>query len=128
MEQKFYYLHNVDSSVNMFKNKVDTYHRREDYTYMYNVGLSISQWLPCPLAIWAFALNSNLAKKNSIKDYYSKAHGIGGGKIDWIEKWLTDRRLLIVVDGEVSSWRSVLGLGFINIYLYIYIYIYIYNS
>ena len=37
------------SSVNMFKNKVDTYLRI--------VGHSISQWLPCPLAIWAFALD-----------------------------------------------------------------------
>ena len=26
------------------------------------VGLSISQWLPCPLAIWAFALDGNLVK------------------------------------------------------------------
>ena len=41
------------SSVNMFKNKVDTYLRRADYTYRYIkiVGLSISQWLPCPLVI-----------------------------------------------------------------------------
>ena len=29
---------------------------------MNNVGLSISQWLPCPLAIWAFALDGNLVK------------------------------------------------------------------
>ena len=40
------------SSVNMFKNKVDTYFRRADY----NVGLSISQWPPCPLAFWTVAL------------------------------------------------------------------------
>ena len=32
------------SSVNMFKI------RRVDYTQIKNVGLSISQWLPCPLA------------------------------------------------------------------------------
>ena len=31
------------SSVNMFKNKVETYLRRADYTYIKNVGLSISQ-------------------------------------------------------------------------------------
>ena len=37
----------------MFKNKVDTYLRREGYTSMKNAGLSISQWLPCPLAIRA---------------------------------------------------------------------------
>ena len=50
------------SSVNMFKNKVDTYLRRVGYTGMKNGGLSISQWLSCPLAIWAFGLDGNLAK------------------------------------------------------------------
>ena len=44
------------SSVNMFKNKVDTYLRRAGHKQMNIVGLSISQWLPCPLAIWAFGL------------------------------------------------------------------------
>ena len=28
--------------------------------------------------------------------------------IDWIEQWLTDRRQRVVVDGEVSNWKSVL--------------------
>ena len=37
-----------------------------------------------------------------------KAHGIGDGIIDWIEQWLTDRRQRVVVDGEVSNWKSVL--------------------
>ena len=50
------------SNVNMFKNKVDTYTRRADYTQIKNVRLSISQWLPCPLAIWAFVLDGNLVK------------------------------------------------------------------
>ena len=50
------------SSVNMFKNKVDTYLRRVDCTKIKNVGLSINQWLPCPLAIWAFGLDGNLVK------------------------------------------------------------------
>ena len=27
----------------------------------------------------------------------------------WIEQWLTDRRQRVVVDGEVSSWKSVLS-------------------
>ena len=45
------------SSVNMFKNKVDTYLRRAGYKYMNIDGLSISQWRPCPLAIWAFGLD-----------------------------------------------------------------------
>ena len=37
-----------------------------------------------------------------------KAHGIGDGVIDWIEQWLTDRRQRVVVDGEISNWKSVL--------------------
>ena len=38
-----------------------------------------------------------------------KARDIGDGIIDWIEQWLTDRRQLVVVDGEVSNWKSVLS-------------------
>ena len=37
-----------------------------------------------------------------------KARGIGNGMINWIEKWLIDRRQRVVVDGEVSNWKSVL--------------------
>ena len=50
------------SSVNMFKDKVQRYLRRADWTYIKNVGPSIIQWLPCPLAIWIFALDGNLVK------------------------------------------------------------------
>ena len=38
-----------------------------------------------------------------------KAHGIGNGMINWIEKWIIDRRQRVVVDGEVSNWKSVLS-------------------
>ena len=38
-----------------------------------------------------------------------KAHGIRDDIIDWIEQWLTDRRQYVVVDEEVSNWKSVLG-------------------
>ena len=38
-----------------------------------------------------------------------KAHGIGNGMINWIEKWLIDRRQRVVVDGEVSDRKSVLS-------------------
>ena len=38
-----------------------------------------------------------------------KAHGIGDSITDWIEQWLTDRRQRVVVDGEVSTWKSVLS-------------------
>ena len=38
-----------------------------------------------------------------------KALGIGDSITDWIEQWLTDRRQRVVVDGEVSNWKSVLS-------------------
>ena len=38
-----------------------------------------------------------------------KAHGIGNGVINWIEKWLTHRRQRVIVDGEISNWKSVLS-------------------
>ena len=38
-----------------------------------------------------------------------KSHGMGNSIINWIEQWLTDRRQRVVVDGEVSSWKSVLS-------------------
>ena len=34
-----------------------------------------------------------------------KDHGIGNGMINWIEKWLLDRRQRVVVVGEVSIWK-----------------------
>ena len=37
-----------------------------------------------------------------------KAHGIGNDVINWIEKWLTHRQR-IIVDGEISNWKSVLS-------------------
>ena len=54
-----------------------------------------------------------------------KAHSIGDCIINWIEKWLTDRRLRVVVDGEVSncfkwgtrriSFRTYIILNIINL-------------
>ena len=38
-----------------------------------------------------------------------KSHGMGNSIINWIEQWLTDRRQRVVVDGEVSIWKSVLS-------------------
>ena len=38
-----------------------------------------------------------------------KAHGIGNDVINWIEKWLTHRKQRVIVDGEISSWKSVLS-------------------
>ena len=38
-----------------------------------------------------------------------KAHGIGNDVINWIEKWLTRRRQRVIVDGEISNWKSVLN-------------------
>ena len=38
-----------------------------------------------------------------------KSHGMGNSIINWIEQWLTDRGQKVVVDGKVSSWKSVLS-------------------
>ena len=38
-----------------------------------------------------------------------KAHGICNYVINWIEKWLTHRRQRVIVDGEISNWKSVLS-------------------
>ena len=37
-----------------------------------------------------------------------KSYGLGNSIINWIEQWITDRRQRVVVDGEVSSWKSLL--------------------
>ena len=37
------------------------------------------------------------------------AHGIGKEVINWIETWLTHRRQRVIVDGEISNWKSVLS-------------------
>ena len=53
------------SSVNMFKNRIDA-----KCVNAKIVGLSISQWLPCPLAIWnllfGMAILLNLVKSKSM--------------------------------------------------------------
>ena len=38
-----------------------------------------------------------------------KSHGMENSIINWIEQWLTDRKQRVVVDGGVSSWKSVLS-------------------
>ena len=38
-----------------------------------------------------------------------KSHGMGNSIINWIGQWLIDRSQRVVVDGEVSSWKSVLS-------------------
>ena len=58
----FFYRLCTAISVNMFKNKVDTYLRRAGYTWKKHVGLSKCQRLPCPLAIWVFVLEGTLVK------------------------------------------------------------------
>ena len=38
-----------------------------------------------------------------------KSDGMGNIIINWIEQWLTYRRQRVVVEGEVSSWKSVMS-------------------
>ena len=38
-----------------------------------------------------------------------KLKSIGNDVINWIEKWLTHRRQRVIVDGEISNWKSVLS-------------------
>ena len=38
-----------------------------------------------------------------------KAYGVGNDVINWTEKWLTHRRHRVIVDGEISNWKSVLS-------------------
>ena len=38
-----------------------------------------------------------------------KARGIGNDVINWIEEWLTHRRQRVMVDVEISNWKSVLS-------------------
>ena len=39
-----------------------------------------------------------------------KYHCLGISIINWMEQWLTDRiQIVVVVDGEVSNWKSVLS-------------------
>ena len=55
------------SSVNMFKNRIDRYLMRGLHIDKKIVGLSISQWLPCPLCrlelvVWDGNLVKSLVK------------------------------------------------------------------
>ena len=36
-----------------------------------------------------------------------KAHGFGGPLLHWIDKWLTDRKQRIVLNGKASAWAAV---------------------
>ena len=38
-----------------------------------------------------------------------KAHGICNDAINWVEKWLTHSRQRVIIDGEISTWKSVLN-------------------
>ena len=38
-----------------------------------------------------------------------KAHGIGNDVINWIENWLTHRKQRVILDGEISNWKSVVN-------------------
>ena len=60
------------------------------------------------------ALTSQKTDEPSVTEFQRlisklKSHGMGNSIINWIEQWLKDRRQRVVVDGEVSSWKSVLS-------------------
>ena len=38
-----------------------------------------------------------------------KANGIGNNVIHYIEEWLKQRRQSVIVDSEISNWKSVLS-------------------
>ena len=38
-----------------------------------------------------------------------KAHGICNDVINWTEKWIAHRRQRVILDGEISNWKSVLS-------------------
>ena len=62
------------SSVNMFKNRIDIYDKGGLHIDEKIVGLSISQWLLCPLAIWNLLFGmAILFKVNDQSDtFYSR--------------------------------------------------------
>ena len=37
------------------------------------------------------------------------AYGLGESMISWIQAWLTDRRQRVIVEGEISNWKSILS-------------------
>ena len=56
---------------------------------------------------WPPSIRENVPHQRLISKL--KSHGMGNSIINWIEQWLKDRRQRVVVDGEVSSWKSVLS-------------------
>ena len=38
-----------------------------------------------------------------------KAHGIDGVVLEWIRRWLTDRKQRVILNGETSDWLPVLS-------------------
>ena len=38
-----------------------------------------------------------------------RLHGIGGGLVEWIGEWLTDRKQRVVLNGAMSGWKEVVS-------------------
>ena len=66
----------------------------------------ITKWVDDGLPVDVIYLDF---QKTFDKVPHQKSRGMGNSIINWIEQWLTDRRQRVVVDGEVSSWKSVLS-------------------
>ena len=37
------------------------------------------------------------------------AHGLDGDILQWIENWLSNRKLRVILNGQYSGWRDVLS-------------------
>ena len=61
-----------------------------------------------PVDIIYFDLKKAFDKVPHQRLLLKAAHGIGNNMTNLIEKWLIDRRQKVLVDGEVSHWKSLL--------------------
>ena len=112
------------NGTNYFKNNVDTYLRRSGYIQkkfglsIKNVVLSISQWLPCPLAIWVFAFDFiksyyNLLKKNYIRlncnGYCVFVNGMSHSK--WASTFQTQMMHNICNHHDIAAVYFIMAVG-----------------
>ena len=69
----------------------------------------ITKWVDDGLPVDVIYLDFQKAFPHQRRIRKLKSHGMGNSIINCVEQWLTYRRQRVVVEGEVSSWRSVLS-------------------